>query len=159
MSILQQYRVLLYAFCMCRNLCRWTPPLHRVSLERKDLLPCVKSLFSQAYTREQFNEICREQCDGYPTLKDVKKTVYWVSGITRLHVESHILLMVILKYMYVCTFSLIFSQQFTAKFSQLFCTLFFSPPPPPPPHTHTIHHRLLSKISSHSVTVTIDKEL
>ena len=69
MSRLQQCRVLLYAFCMCR-----------VSLERKYLLPCVKRLFSQAYTREQFNEICRELCDGYPTLKDVKKTVYWVSG-------------------------------------------------------------------------------
>ena len=78
---LQQCRVLLYAFCMCRNLsCRWTPPLHRVSLERKVLLPCVKSLFSQAYTRKQFNEICRELCDGYPTLKDVKKTLYRAIG-------------------------------------------------------------------------------
>ena len=131
MSILRQYRVLLYAFCMCCNLCRWTPPLHRVSLERKDLLPCVKSLFSQAYTREQFNEICRELCDGYPTLKDVKKTVYWVSG-------------------YILNNSL---QNFHN------CFALSSSPPPPPPHTHTIHHRLLSKISSHSVTVTIDKEL
>ena len=96
---------------MCRNLCRWTPPLHRVSLERKDLLPCVKSLFSQAYTREQFNEICRELCDVYPTLKDVKKTVYWVSG-------------------YILNNSL---QNFHNCFA-----LSSSPPlPPPPPHTHT----------------------
>lgn len=31
-------------------------------------------------TREQFNEISRGLCDRYPTLKDVKKTVYWVCG-------------------------------------------------------------------------------
>lgn len=30
-------------------------------------------------SKEQFNEISRRLCDKYPSLKDAKKTVYWVS--------------------------------------------------------------------------------
>lgn len=34
-------------------------------------------------TKEQFNEISRGLCDKYPTLKDMKKTVYWVRTVIR----------------------------------------------------------------------------
>ena len=30
-------------------------------------------------SKEQFNDISRRLCDKYPSLKDAKKTVYWVS--------------------------------------------------------------------------------
>lgn len=33
-------------------------------------------------SKEQFNDISRRLCDKYPSLKDAKKTVYWVSALS-----------------------------------------------------------------------------